>query len=86
MKLARIAVYGLAERTDPVMRLRRVDVVDVNSFLGAHVAVPNALFEDGTEGPLVEVTFSKGGTCHLVGTTASEFRRAMGFDPPGLTS
>jgi hypothetical protein len=83
VKLARIAHYDRGERTDPAMRLRRFDVVDVNAFLSAYVAVPDALFEDGTEAPLVEVIFSKGGTCHLVSTSASEFRRVMGFDPPG---
>lgn len=82
MKLAHIARYDRGERTDPVMRLRCVDVVDVNAFLSAYVAVPDALFEDGKEAPLVEAIFAKGGTCHLVSTSASEFRRVMGFDPP----
>jgi hypothetical protein len=69
------------------MRLGGMVVVDANSFLCATACFDDAFYPDEPDrrdDPIVKASFAKGGTYVAVKTPASEFRRIMKTDPPGI--
>ena len=86
MKLARVPVYDRRSGLVDIWSHVRDDVVDKASFLSARAVTKSpVLIEDETVARpdwMVDLLFGKGGTCHVVATTASAFRELFDFEPP----
>lgn len=82
MKLARIPVYGRCVEPADVWRHVRDDVVDRAAFLSAFARAAANVENEGRPDWMVDLLFAKGGTCHMVTTTASAFRELFEFEPP----
>ena len=65
------------------MRYAETMVVDSESFLSAQVLYRDAVYPDENKRsePIVNVMFSKGGTCCSVRTTESAFMKIFGCCP-----